>query len=217
MSDSGRRTHYNVTLAVLMLAGIAFALQQTMVVPALPIFQEEFDTTTAWATWLLTGFLLTASVATPLLGKLGDQYGKERMLVISLSIFLIGCVGARLRLEHLGADRLPHPPGRRGRGLPAQLRDHQGRVPAGEGRRRRSAWSRRCSAVGGGLGLVLSGVIVDHLSWRWLFVVGAVGVAIAVVLVHLFVPESPIKTPSRLDVPGAAAAVHGLVCAAARR
>jgi MFS family permease len=46
-------------------------------------------------------------------------------------------------------------------------------------------------------------VIVDHLGWRWLFVVGAVGVAIAVVLVHFFVPESPIKTPSRLDLPGA--------------
>jgi MFS family permease len=51
--------------------------------------------------------------------------------------------------------------------------------------------------------LVLSGVIVDHLSWRWLFVVGAIGVAIAVVLVHRFVPESPVRSTSRIDVPGA--------------
>jgi MFS family permease len=70
------RQHHNVTLGVLVLAGVAFALQQTMVIPALPVLQREFDTTTAWATWLLTGFLLSASVATPLVGKLGDQYGK---------------------------------------------------------------------------------------------------------------------------------------------
>jgi MFS family permease len=88
------RQHHNVTLAVLVFAGAAFALQQTMVIPALPVLQNEFDTTTAWATWLLTGFLLSASVATPLVGKLGDQYGKQRLLVISLSVFFFGSVAA---------------------------------------------------------------------------------------------------------------------------
>ena len=67
-------------------------------------------------------------------------------------------------------------------------------------------------AVGGGLGLVLSGVIVDHVSWRWLFVVGAIGVGVAAVLIHRFVPESPVKTQSRVDVPGAALLSVGLVC-----
>src|SRR5207247_7359689 len=57
--------------------------------------------------------------------------------------------------------------------------------------------------VGGGLGIVFSGLIVDHLSWRWLFILGAIPVAISVVLVHRFVPESPIKTPSRIDYLGA--------------
>jgi predicted MFS family arabinose efflux permease len=57
------RQHYNVTLAALTFAGIAFALQQTMIIPALPILQREFDTSAAWAAWLLTGFLLSASVA----------------------------------------------------------------------------------------------------------------------------------------------------------
>ena len=56
----------------------------------------------------------------------------------------------------------------------------------------------------GGLGLPLSGVIVDNLSWRWLFVIAAVVVAAATVAVVAFVPESPIKTPTRLDLPGAA-------------
>ena len=65
-----------------------------MVVPALPFFQRDLHTTTTWATWVLTVFLLVASVATPILGKLGDQYGKERLLTISLMIFLAGCVGS---------------------------------------------------------------------------------------------------------------------------
>ena len=57
--------------------------------------------------------------------------------------------------------------------------------------------------IGGGFGLVLSGLIVDNTSWRWLFVVGALGVAIALVLVRRFVPESPVRSTSRIDVPGA--------------
>src|ERR671914_419543 len=84
------RQHYNVTLAILTTAGTAFALQQTLVFPALPTFARELDTTTAWATWVLTIFLVSASVLTPVLGRLGDQYGKERMLVVSLSIFVLG-------------------------------------------------------------------------------------------------------------------------------
>ena len=54
------RQHYNVTLGILTLAGTAFSLQQTMVFPALPTFQEEFGSTTAWTTWVLTGFLVSA-------------------------------------------------------------------------------------------------------------------------------------------------------------
>src|SRR5437660_9557556 len=93
-SVTGERQHYNVTLAILTVAGTAYSLLQTMVVPALPAFREDLHTTNAWATWLLTAFLLVSAVATPILGKLGDQYGKERFLLISLIVFLIGCVAA---------------------------------------------------------------------------------------------------------------------------
>src|SRR5918994_2701467 len=92
----GGRQHYSITLAILTLAGTAFAFQQTMVFPALPTFQEELGGTTAWVTWVLTAFLVAAAVSTPLFGKLGDQFGKERMLLITLSIFLAGCVGAAI-------------------------------------------------------------------------------------------------------------------------
>src|SRR5258707_6489303 len=65
-----------------------------MILPALPSLQRDLHTSTAWATWLFTAFLLVSAVATPLLGKLGDQYGKERFLLIALIVFFVGCVAA---------------------------------------------------------------------------------------------------------------------------
>src|SRR3954451_24961672 len=94
--ESGRmspRSH-NVTLALLTVAGIAFALMQTLVVPSLPFFQREFHTTPEWTTWLVTSFLVSSSVLTPILGKLGDAHGKKRMLVISLAVFAFASLGA---------------------------------------------------------------------------------------------------------------------------
>ena len=205
-----RRQHHNVTLAVLTLAGTAFALQQTMVIPALPVFQRDLHTTTTWATWVLTVFLLVASVATPILGKLGDQYGKERLLAISLTIFLAGCVGcaAAWNIWSLVAFRAVAGAGAAVFPLSfAIIRDEFPPEKVGVGIGLVSA----VFGVGGGLGIVLSGVIVDNFSWRWLFIAGAIGVAASVVLVHRFVPESPIKTPSRVDVPGALLLSAGLI------
>src|SRR5713226_6060059 len=162
MQASGERQHYNVTLAALTLAGIAYALQQTMVVPALPALQRDLHTSTTWVTWLLTGFLLVSAVATPILGKLGDQHGKERLLLISMSVFFVGCVAAIFawNIWTLIAARAVQGAG-----------SAVGIVSA-------------VFAIGGGLGLVLSGLIVDHLSWRWLFIVGAAGVGASVVLIY---------------------------------
>jgi EmrB/QacA subfamily drug resistance transporter len=197
----GRR-HYNVTLAILALAGLAFSLQQTMIVPALPTLQRDLGTTTAWATWLLTGFLLVAAVATPILGKLGDQYGKERLLVISLGVFFLGCVAAIFAWNIWSLIAFRCVQGLGGAVFPlsfAIINDEFPRDKVGTGVGMISA----ILGIGGGLGLVLSGLLIDHLSWRWIFVVGAAAVGASVVLVHRYVPESPIKTPSRVDVPGA--------------
>ncbi|MDX6534266.1 MAG: hypothetical protein QOJ13_3059 [Gaiellales bacterium] len=204
------RQHYNVTLAILTAAGIAFAIQQTMVIPALPALQRDLHTSTTWVTWLVTGFLLVTSVATPLLGKLGDQYGKERLLVVSLAIFFVGCIAAALapNVATLIAARMVQGAG--GAVFPlsfAIIKDEFPEDKVGMG----VSVISSLFAVGGSLGLVLSGLIVDHLSWRFLFVVGAVPVGIAVVLVHRYVPESPIKTPTRLDVRGAVLLSLGLI------
>ena len=198
----GTRQHYGLTLGILTLAATAYALQQTMVVPALPELQRELDASTTWVTWVLTGFLLSAAVLTPILGKLGDRFGKERLLVVSLGIFLVGCVGcaAAPSIWVLIAFRIVS--GAAGAVFPLSFGIIRDEFPP----ERMKIGIGLLSAVfgiGGGFGLVLSGVIVDHASWRWLFVVGAAGVAVALVLVHRFVPESPVRSTSRIDVPGA--------------
>jgi EmrB/QacA subfamily drug resistance transporter len=205
------RQHYNLTLAILTIAGAAYALQQTMVIPALPALERELHTTTTWVTWVLTVLLLVASVSTPILGKLGDQHGKERLLVIALVFFFVGCVGAAASwniwslivfraVQGLGAPVFPLSFG--------IIRDEfpRDRIPVAIG------LISAVFGIGGGFGIVLSGLIVDHLSWRWLFIFGAIPVAVATLLVHRFVPESPIKTPSRVDVVGATLLSGGLVC-----
>jgi EmrB/QacA subfamily drug resistance transporter len=204
------RQHYNLTLAILTIAGTAFALQQTLVIPALPALQRELNTTTTWVTWVLTVFLLTASVATPLLGKLGDQYGKERLLVVSLSIFLVGCLGAALAPNIWVLIACRALSGAGGAVFPLSfgiIRDEfpPEKIKVGIG------LLSAVFGVGGGFGVVLSGVIIDHASWRWLFLTGAVPVALSIYLVHRFVPESPIKSPSRVDVRGALLLSGGLV------
>ena len=79
-------------LLTLVLAGIAFSLSQTLVVPALPALATEYDASTSAVSWVLTGFLVSASIATPIVGKLGDLYGKGRMLTVVLALFSAGAV-----------------------------------------------------------------------------------------------------------------------------
>jgi EmrB/QacA subfamily drug resistance transporter len=199
---SDTRQHYGLTLGILTLGTTAYALQQTMVIPALPELQRELDASTTWVTWVLTGFLLSAAVLTPILGKLGDRFGKERLLVASLAAFLLGCVGCALAPDiwTLIAARIVSGAG--GAVFPLSFGIIRDEFPADKVKVGIGLLSA-VFGVGGGLGLVLSGLIVDNLSWRWIFVVGAAAVAISIVLVHRFVPESPVRSPSRVDVPGA--------------
>jgi EmrB/QacA subfamily drug resistance transporter len=199
--DGAERQHYGVTLALLVVAGVSFAVMQTLVVPALPFFQREFGTTATSVTWIATGFLLSSSVLTPILGKLGDSFGKKRMLVISLGIFGLASLGAAAAwnlaslvvfrvIQGAGAAVFPlsfgiirdeFPPEKVGLGI--------GTVSSVFG-------------VGGGVGLVMSGVIIEHLSWHWLFLIGAVPVLASTVLLAMFVPESPVKFPTKPDYLG---------------
>jgi EmrB/QacA subfamily drug resistance transporter len=191
-----------LTLAGLVTSSLAFALMQTLLIPALPVLQEKLHTTAGWTTWTVTVYLLSGSVATPIVGRLGDQHGKVRMMVLSLAVFLLGSIGAAVswNIASLVAFRAVQGVG--GAVFPLSYAIIRDEFP----QRQWSVAMGIVSAtlgVGGGLGIVAAGVIVDNASWRWLFVLSAaIGLA-ALVLVWRFIPESPVRAPSRVDVWGA--------------
>ena len=210
MNDAApQRQHHNVTLAVLVTGALAYALSQTMIAPALPQIQQELGASTTLVTFALTGFLLTASIATPIAGRLGDMFGKERVLVIALMIFglgsLISAVSHSIELLILGRAVQ----GIGGAVFPLSfgiIRDEFPREKVATGIGLISA----TFGIGGGAGLVLSGVIVDHVAYEWIFWLALIVVIPATIATHLFVPESPVRSPAKIDWGGAALLAAGL-------
>ena len=202
MSTRTRPTSPRLTLAGLVTAAMAFALMQTFLIPALPTLQDDLHTSGTWITWTVTAYLLTGSVATPLIGRLGDQHGKAKMMVISLAVFLVGSIAAIFAWNVASLIVFRAIQGVGGAVFPLSFAIIRDEFPP----ERQSVAMGLVSAVlgvGGGVGIVASGLIVDNLSWRWLFVVAAAIVAVALVLVWRFVPESPIRASSSVDVWGA--------------
>lgn len=186
------------TLLPLAGAALAYSLAQTMVIPALPELQAEFHADPADATWLLTAFLLTSSVATPLLGRLGDMHGKERWLLISLAIFgvgsLIAAVGDSLAVLITGRAVQ----GAGGAIFPLAIGIIRDEFP----RERVAPAIGTVSAmfgIGGGTGLVLAGLFVDHGSISWIFWLSVVTTALAALATWRWVPESPVRVRARID------------------
>ena len=186
------------TLLPLAGAALAYSLAQTMVIPALPELQAEFHANPDDATWLLTAFLLTSSVATPLLGRLGDMHGKERWLLISLAIFGVGSLIAALggSLAVLVTGRAVQGAG--GAIFPLAIGIIRDEFP----RERVAPAIGTVSAmfgIGGGTGLVLAGLFVDHGSISWIFWLSVVTTALAALATWLWVPESPVRVRARID------------------
>jgi EmrB/QacA subfamily drug resistance transporter len=189
-------------LVVLLMAGVSFALSQTLVIPALPDIGRNVHASPEAASWILSGFLLSASIATPIVGKLGDVYGKGRVLTLTLILFSVG--GVVCALAHsivvlilgrviqgvaggvfplaFGIIRDTFPPEKVASGL--------GLVSAILG-------------IGAGIGLPLSGVIADGIGVSWLFWISLIALP-AALAAHLLVPESPESRRLRIDWLGAA-------------
>jgi MFS family permease len=196
------RQHYNVTFALLASGAIAYALLQSMVAPALLTIQHDLNTTPAGTAWILSAYLISASVITPIAGRLGDMFGK-RVLVLMLFVLAVGTALAGLAssLGLLIVARVIQGAG--GAIFPLSfsiIRDEfpAERVPQG------IAMISAILGIGGGLGIVLGGPIVEHFSYHWLFWFPLIAVVAATVGTQLFVPESPVRSPGRIDWTGAA-------------
>jgi len=185
-------------LAVLSLGGISYALLQSLVVPALPEIQASLHTSESAVAWVLTAFLLSASVFTPILGRLGDMYGKERLLLIVLVTLAIGtlisAVATSLWLMLLG--RVIQGAG--GGIFPLAfsiIRDEfpNDRVPGALG------LVSSLLGIGGGAGVVFAGIVTQNLSYHWLFWFPLVMISLTAFLTWRYIPESPVKTPAEIN------------------
>jgi EmrB/QacA subfamily drug resistance transporter len=203
------RRNPQITLACLALAGISYALMQSLVAPALPVIQTDLHASARGASWIFTAYLLSASIATPLIGRLGDIHGKQRVLVAVLVLLFAGTL-----LSALASSIVPMIAGRVVQGVAGGMfplafgiiRDEfpRERVPGSIG------FLSALLGIGGGLGIVLSGVIADHLSYHWLFWLPLAPIALATAGVALLIPESPIRAPARVNWLAAALLSAGL-------
>jgi EmrB/QacA subfamily drug resistance transporter len=197
-----RVKHPGGVLVVLLLAGISFALSQTLVIPALPDIAHDVQASPAAASWILSGFLLSASIATPIVGKLGDVFGKGRVLTLVLLLFSFGGVVCALgnSIGILIAGRVIQ--GVAGGVFPLAFGIVRDTFPP----ERRATGLGLVSAIigiGAGIGLPLSGVIADNLGVPWLFWISLIALP-AALAAHRLVPESPESRRLRIDWLGAA-------------
>jgi EmrB/QacA subfamily drug resistance transporter len=198
MTAPRRRSHHQATFAVLATAVAAFALLQSLVIPVLPTIQAGLHTSQSTVTWVLTAYLLSASIFTPIIGRLGDMLGKERMLVVALAVLaagsllsaLAGSIGLMLVgrvIQGIGGGVVPLAFGIIRDEFPTdKVAGAIGVIAA-------------LAAAGAGLGIVLAGPIVKALDYHWLFWIPAVALAIAGVAAKIVVPESPVRLPGRLS------------------
>src|ERR1700733_14620911 len=95
-SDVAKVPHPGILITVLCLAGIGVSLMQTLIIPVIPELPKLLDTSPSNASWAITATLLTAAVATPVFGRLGDMYGPKPMLVTCAVLLIVGSLIAAL-------------------------------------------------------------------------------------------------------------------------
>jgi len=198
---SQHEDHTRVVFISLLLAGMAFALSQTVVSPALPEIQRQYGADPSSAAWILTGYLLAASVATPIVGKLGDLFGRARVLTLVLIAFAAGSAVCALApslgvlvlgrvIQGVGGGIFPLAFGIiRETFPPERVATAIGGISATFG-------------IGGGVGLVIAGLIVEALDASWLFWLGLMALP-AAYAIWRYVPREATSADTRVDWLGA--------------
>jgi len=194
MSSDPRRARYQLTFVVLAVGVGTFSLLQSLVSPVLVLLEHSLHTSQSTVTWVLTAYLLSASVCTPILGRIGDMIGKKKVLVAVLATLALGSILAALAtsitvmiiaraIQGVGGGLIPLAFG--------IIRDEfpREKVPGAVGA------IAALLAVGGGLGLVLAGPIVNVFDYHWLFWIPGAAMVVAAVGTYFVVPESPVRSP----------------------
>ena len=214
-SDHPPLRHGWAVMAALVLAELVSSFEGSMIYVALKHFYAIFDDAVGIG-WLLTGFLLVASASAAIGGRLGDLFGRKRLLIIALALAMIGSIISAMSssLFWIVVGRCCQ--GFAGPILPlcyGMIREYFPRtsVPTNIGIIAATA------STGGGLGFIGGGLLVDHGSWRMIFVASAIVALLAIIAVTLIVPRSRDYATGRIDwiggvmfVPGICLFLYGL-------
>lgn len=190
--------------------GMTVAVMQTLMVPLLPELPSLLHTSSSAAAWVITVTLLAAAASTPVLGRLGDMYGKRRVLLAAVAMLIAGSL-----LCGFASSLVPMLIGRALQGCSigtialgiSIMRDE---LPA---KRLGSSIGLMSSSlgIGGAFGIPVAALIAEHFDWHTLFFGAAALGAVGFVMVLLMVPESPVRSGGRFDVAGALGLSTGLV------
>ncbi|WOQ16735.1 MFS transporter [Raineyella sp. W15-4] len=197
-----RRTPDSLLVTILCATGVMVALQPTLLIPLLPELPRLLGTGYEDASWTVTAALLSSAVATPIVSKLADMYGKRRMVLACLVLMAIGSV-----LGAVSNDLAVVVAGRALQGVAAGLtpvgmsimRDELPKEKVGGA----VALMSSTIGIGAALGLPTAGLITARWSWHALFWTSAAVAGVLIALVLLIVPESTVRTPGRFDLLGA--------------
>lgn len=196
-------------LLVLAFGAADFGLESSIVLPALPAIAQEYSASLISVSWLATGFLLASVVAVPLFGRLGDLFGRRRLLLVGLGAFTLGSLmcavadsiglliagrivqgaGAAIGPLGLGIARDTLPPERLAPGIGILV---------------------GAAGAGAAIGFLVSGVLVDEVSVASIFwLLFAAGLVLSAAVVA-FVPAPPPRSRARVDFAGAVLVASGL-------
>ncbi|ALK09788.1 Multidrug resistance protein 3 [Blastochloris viridis] len=200
---SGKRRGIRLALAGALLTMVLAALDQNIVNTALPRIVGDLGGM-AHLSWVVTAFMLTATVTTALYGKLSDLYGRRMLIFVAVGLFLLGslaCGSARSMgalivfrgLQGLGAG-----------GLLVLAQSVIGDLIAPRDRPRFQGLFTGTFALASVAGPVLGGVITQMISWRWVFWINLPIGFVAVAMIALALPKSPEREVAHLDWIGAA-------------
>ena len=202
------RTHPETAVAVpfaaIVLAMLPAVLDQTILATALPVIAGDLGSLSD-VSWVVTAYVVSAAASTPLWGKLGDRYGRKLLLEVALLAFVASSAlcGAAQDITQLIVLRAIQ--GAAAGGLMTLAMAAVGDLVAPRERGRYQGYIAATFAVATIVGPLVGGVLVDHASWRWVFLVNLpIGVA-ALAGLHLRLPAPEAAGAERpLDVSGAA-------------
>src|SRR3954452_16367274 len=206
---SGARQRVGVIFAGLMLVLLLAALDQTIVATALPTIVSDLGGLTHLA-WVTSAYLLAQTAVTPLYGKLGDLYGRKRILQSAIVLFLIGSAlcGLAQSMTELIAFRAVQ--GLGAGGLIVLIQASVGDIVPPRERGRYQGLFGAVFGFASVAGPLLGGLIVDHLSWQWIFYVNLPIGALALVVISVTLPEARGRTRPSIDYLGAGLLASGL-------